>query len=142
MRGASGPAGVLQGVGGARGWSLGLSSLLELQAKDAGVTITGNEGIDKTASNYRSYAAKIEGQGADCFIFAGVTANGAVQLYKDVNAALPDAHLYGPDGVCNSGQTDPSKKGMPKAVDARFQCSVATLDLQSGPTRLHRPFAT
>ena len=37
----------------------------------------------------------------DCFVFAGVTPNGAVQLFKDVSAAIPDAKLYGPDGVSN-----------------------------------------
>jgi branched-chain amino acid transport system substrate-binding protein len=56
-----------------------------------------------------------------------------VQLYKDVGAALPNAKLYGPDGNCESGFTNPSKKGIPKALGARFQCSVATLNLKSYP---------
>jgi branched-chain amino acid transport system substrate-binding protein len=106
---------------------------MELQAKAAGVTIVSNEGIDKSASNFRSYAAKIKGQGADCFVFDGVTANGAVQITKDVAAALPTAKLYGPDGVCESGFTNPSKGGIPKAIGSRFKCSVATLDLASYP---------
>ena len=114
-------------------YGAGLAKLLELQSKDAGVDIIGNEGIDKTASNYRSYASKIKGQGADCFIFSGVTANGAVQINKDVAAAIPNVKLYGPDGTCESGFTNPSKKGIPKALGKQFQCTVATLDLASYP---------
>ncbi len=111
----------------------GLSRLVTIKSKEVGVTLTKDVGIDKTASNYRSVAAQFKADGADCFLFGGVTANGAVQLYKDVGAALPDAKLYGPDGVCESGFTNPSKKGIPKALGARFQCSVATLDLTSYP---------
>lgn len=111
----------------------GLARLVELQAPKVGVKLTDDIGIDKTASNFRSVAQKFKAQGADCFLFGGVTANGAVQLYKDVGAALPSAKLYGPDGVCESGFTNPSKKGIPKALGQRFQCSVATLNLSSYP---------
>ncbi len=114
-------------------YGAGLARLMEMQAKDVGVTVASNEGIDKTAPNYRSYAQKIKGQGADCFVFSGVTANGAVQIFKDVGAALPDAKLYGPDGVCESGFTNPAKKGIPTALGKRFKCSVATLNLASYP---------
>lgn len=114
-------------------YGAGLARLIELQAPDVGVELTENVGIDKTASNFRSVAADFKSQGADCFLFGGVTANGAVQLYKDVGAALPDAKLYGPDGVCESGFTSPAKKGIPKELGARFVCTVATLDLQSYP---------
>jgi len=111
----------------------GLARLIELQAADVGVELTENVGIDKTASNFRSVAAQFKADGADCFLFGGVTANGAVQLYKDVGAALPDAKLYGPDGVCESGFTSPAKKGIPAALGKKFVCSVATLDLDSYP---------
>ena len=114
-------------------YGAGLARLMEIQSKDIGVTITSNEGIDKASPNFRSYASKIKGEGADCFVFSGVTANGAVQIYKDVSAAIPDAKLYGPDGVCESGFTNPSKGGVPKNVGAAFKCTVATLDLQSYP---------
>ncbi|MCW2991749.1 MAG: transporter substrate-binding protein [Solirubrobacterales bacterium] len=114
-------------------YGLGLARLVELQAKDAGLALTNDVGIDKTASNFRSVAADFKSQGADCFLFGGVTANGAVQLYKDVGAALPTAKLYGPDGVCESGFTNPAKKGIPAELGKRFKCSVATLDLTSYP---------
>jgi branched-chain amino acid transport system substrate-binding protein len=111
----------------------GLARIFVQQAKPAGLTVTGNDGIDKSASNYRAYASKVKAAGADCFLFSGVTANGSVQLYKDVGAAVPSAKLYGPDGVCESGFTNPKKKGIPTTLGKRFVCSVATLDLKSIP---------
>jgi len=111
----------------------GLAKLVELQAPKVGVSLTPDVGIDKTASNFRSVASQFKSEGADCFLFAGVTANGAVQLYKDVGAALPNAKLYGPDGNCESGFTNPAKKGIPAALGKRFKCSVATLNLASYP---------
>jgi len=114
-------------------YGAGLARLVELRASKAGVKLIGNEGIDKTAANYRSLADKFKADGADCFLFAGVTANGAVQLYKDVNAAIPKAKLYGPDGNCESGFTNPDKKGIPASVGKLFKCSVATLNLKSYP---------
>ena len=69
----------------------------------------------------------MKSDGADCFVFSGITANGAVQLYKDVAAALPDAKLYGPDGVAESGFADPKEGGVPVDVGNRIKVSVATL---------------
>ncbi len=114
-------------------YGAGLSRLFEIKAKAASLPITSDEGIQKDAANFRGVASKFKGAGADCFLFAGVTANGAIQVYKDVAAALPSAKLYGADGVCESGFTNPKKKGIPAAVGAKFGCTVATLDLPSYP---------
>src|SRR5207253_10296171 len=67
----------------------GFATLLALQKGFYGVTITSNTGIDPTAPNFRSYAATVKSQGADCFFFAGIVSNGAVQIAKDVHAAIP-----------------------------------------------------
>jgi branched-chain amino acid transport system substrate-binding protein len=114
-------------------YGAGLARLVEITAEDQGVELLGNEGIDPQASNYRGYAQSLARQNADCFLFGGVTASGAVQLYKDVGQALPEARLYGPDGTCESGFTNPDKKGIPASLGRRYQCSVATLDLESYP---------
>ncbi len=52
-------------------YGAGLATLLELEKGFYGVTITSNTGIDPTAPNFRSYAATVKSQGADCFFFAG-----------------------------------------------------------------------
>jgi branched-chain amino acid transport system substrate-binding protein len=56
-----------------------------------------------------------------------------VEVFMAGGAAGPNAKLYGPDGVCESGFTNPKKKGIPTALGKRFTCSVATLDLKSVP---------
>jgi branched-chain amino acid transport system substrate-binding protein len=114
-------------------YGAGLGKNVELAAKTVGLTIISNEAIDKNAANYRSLAQKAKAAGADCFIYTGITANNAVQLYKDFAAALPTAKLYGPDGVAESGFSDPKKGGIPTALDARTKVTVATLSPDQYP---------
>jgi branched-chain amino acid transport system substrate-binding protein len=94
-------------------YGAGLSRNIESSAEEIGLEVLANEGIDPKAPNFRSQAATMKSEGAECFVFSGITANGAVQLYKDVAAALPDAQLYGPDGVAESGFSDPAEGGIP-----------------------------
>jgi len=114
-------------------YGAGLSRNIENSAKELGLEIVANEEIDKNAPNYRSLASRAAGQGVDCFVYSGITANNAVQLFKDFEAALPDAQLYGPDGVCEAGFTDPAEGGIPAGVAGKFKCSVATLSPDEYP---------
>jgi branched-chain amino acid transport system substrate-binding protein len=108
-------------------YGAGLAEAIEAAAGDFGLDIISNDAIDKHAPNYRSLAQSAAAAGADCFIFSGITANNAGQLYKDFAAAIPDAKLYGPDGVCESGFVDPKKGGIPASVGSRFKCTSPTL---------------
>jgi branched-chain amino acid transport system substrate-binding protein len=115
-------------------YGAGLAKNIELSAEDQALEIIANDAIDKNAPNYRSLAQKAKAAGADCFVYSGITANNAVQLYKDFSAALPDAKLYGPDGVCEAGFSDPKEGGIPAEVASKFKCSVATLSPDEYPT--------
>ena len=114
-------------------YGAGLANNIELAAKAQSLPIISNEGIDKNAANYRSLAQKAKAAGADCFVYAGITANNAVQLYKDFSAAIPAAKLYGPDGVAESGFVDPKEGGIPADVQAKVKVTVATLNPDSYP---------
>jgi branched-chain amino acid transport system substrate-binding protein len=114
-------------------YGAGLARNVEMSAQEQGLEILANEGIDPKAPNFRSLAAKMRGDGADCFVFGGITANGAVQLYKDVLAASPDIKLYGPDGIAETGFTDPGEGGIPANVQRRVKLTVATLDPSEYP---------
>ncbi|WP_196807482.1 branched-chain amino acid ABC transporter substrate-binding protein [Candidatus Solirubrobacter pratensis] len=114
-------------------YGAGLGKNVELAAKTAGLSIISNEAIDKNAANYRSLAQKAKAAGADCFIYTGITANNAVQLYKDFAAALPNAKLYGPDGVAESGFATPKDGGIPTSLDPRVKVTVATLSPDEYP---------
>ena len=114
-------------------YGAGLSRNIEGSAEEQGLEVLGNEGIDPKAPNFRSLASKIKSAGADCFVFSGITANGAVQLYKDVAAAVPEAKLFGPDGVAESGFSDPKEGGIPEKVASRTLVTVATLSPDEYP---------
>ena len=114
-------------------YGAGLAQLIELEKAEYGVTVVSNTGIDPTASNFRTYAQTIKSEGADCFFFSGIVSNGAVQIVKDVNAALPTAKIFGPDGVCTTAWTQASQGGVPASIDPLMECTVATQDLASYP---------
>jgi len=80
----------------------GLADQVVPIAKAQGLTVLGNDGIDPKAANYRALAQSIKSKGADCIFFGGITQNNAVQLWKDLNATMPSAKLFGPDGVAES----------------------------------------
>ncbi len=111
----------------------GLATLLGLEKGFYGVNIVSNTGIDPTAANFRTYASTIASQGANCFFFAGIVSNGAVQITKDVNAAIPAAKIFGGDGVCTSSYTEASQGGVPASIDPKLECTVATQNLDAYP---------
>jgi branched-chain amino acid transport system substrate-binding protein len=105
----------------------GLGRNIEIAAKEQGLNVIQNAAIDKNAANYRSLASSANSKGADCMAYAGITANNAVQLFKDFSAAIPNAKLYGPDGIAESGFTDPKEGGIPADVGAKVRVSIAVL---------------
>src|SRR5581483_8466549 len=111
----------------------GLATLLGLEKGFYGMSVSSDTGIDPTAPNFRSYAATVKSQGADCFYFAGIVSNGAVQLTKDVHAALPSAKIFGGDGVCTGSYTSAKQGGVPAGIDPLIECTVATQDLAAYP---------
>ena len=110
-------------------YGTGVAKTTSDAAKLDGIQVLGNDGIDPKAPNYRSLASKIKSSGADAFFFGGIVDNNAVQLYKDVGAALPNAKLFGDDGVA----IDTFTKPLPKAVAARTYITVATIDPKDYP---------
>jgi branched-chain amino acid transport system substrate-binding protein len=121
-------------------YGAGLARNIEGAAQEIGLKVATNEGIDPKAPNFRSQAASLKEMGVDCFVFAGVTPNGAVQLYKDVSAALPEAKLYGPDGVSNPEFFVADEGGIPSDVAAKVKVTVATLSPDQYPPEGQRFF--
>jgi branched-chain amino acid transport system substrate-binding protein len=113
-------------------YGAGLATQLQLHAKAEGLTITGNTPLDPTSPNFRSYAASVKSQGADC-VYTGFNPPGEVELVKDINSALPKAKIFGGDGVCSGGETNPKMGGFPASIAPLFHCTVATLDLTAYP---------
>src|SRR3954447_1744015 len=105
----------------------GLATVVQQQAPKSGMQVVGNDGYDPKASNYRSLASKIQGKGADCFFGSIIVDNNGSQLYKDVAAGVPNAKLYGPDGVAEETFTNPKEGGIPDSIASRVKITVATL---------------
>jgi branched-chain amino acid transport system substrate-binding protein len=105
-------------------YGAGLAKNVELAAKDAGLEIKGDDGVDKSAPNYRSLGEKVAGTRPDCFIYTGITANNAVQLFKDMAVALPGAPLLGPEGVGETGFFDSKEGGVPPKVASRVFITI------------------
>lgn len=91
----------------------GIARNVAIGAKAAGIDVLGNQKVDEKAANYRGVAANLKAKGADGFFFGGNTYGGAIQLWKDVYAALPNIKMFGPDGVAEEsfyGQVGPPGK--------------------------------
>jgi branched-chain amino acid transport system substrate-binding protein len=101
----------------------GVAKNTQASAEKLGIKIAGNDSWDGKAANYRALAAKIKDSGADAVFTGGIIDNNAPQLYKDLNAAMPDAKLFGPDGVATVDFT----KEIPAHVQAQSYLTAPTL---------------
>ena len=104
-------------------YGLGVAKTTGDAAELNGIEVVGTDSIDPKAPNYRSLASKIADSGADAVFFGGIVDNNAVQLWKDLGAALPDATLWGPDGVAVSTFTN----DVPPDIADRTYITVATI---------------
>jgi branched-chain amino acid transport system substrate-binding protein len=101
----------------------GVAKNTQASAEKLGIKIAGTDSWDGKASNYRALAAKIKSSGADAVFTGGIIDNNAPQLYKDLNAAMPDAKLFGPDGVA----TVDFVKEIPADVQKQTYMTVASV---------------
>jgi branched-chain amino acid transport system substrate-binding protein len=115
-------------------YGAGLATQIQLHHAQFGLTLTGNTPLDPTAPNYRAYASSLKAQGVDC-VYTAFNPPGEVELVKDINSALPTAKIFGGDGVCSGGETNPAKGGFPKSIAPLFHCTVATLAIKALPGR-------
>jgi branched-chain amino acid transport system substrate-binding protein len=105
-------------------YGVGVAKTTADAAELNGIEVVGSDSIDPKAPNYRSLASKIADSGADAVFFGGIVDNNAVQLYKDLGSALPEATLWGPDGVATSTFTN----DLPADVADRTYITVATIN--------------
>ena len=119
-------------------YGAGLARNIELAAKDQGLRSSPTTAIDKNAAELPLAGPKAKGAGADCFVYAGITANNAVQLYKDFAAALPNAKLYGAGRRrASPASSNPRTAASRRASPTRRQ--VHRRDAAPGPVPAGRP---
>jgi branched-chain amino acid transport system substrate-binding protein len=105
----------------------GLSSNIIESLARLKVRIALDEPIGSGESAIQTLAAQVARRGVDCFVFSGDTKNGAVDVVEAVSEALPDARLYGPDGVADRGFTDPDLGGVSADIGNRVQLTLPAL---------------
>jgi branched-chain amino acid transport system substrate-binding protein len=105
----------------------GMAQSIVASAKSANLKILGNDGVDPRSPNYRSLAAKLKSDGVKCVVWAGCTAGNAVQVFKDLSAALPTAKLYASDCTTDSQFFDPKQGGIPARVGKQVTVFSPTL---------------
>lgn len=76
----------------------GIADIFQKSAPANGLTVTGFEGIDPKASNYRSLVTKIRQTGSDLVYYGGTTQTNGGQIAKDLRAGgLKDIKYMVPD---------------------------------------------
>jgi branched-chain amino acid transport system substrate-binding protein len=113
-------------------YGVGLATQVQLHGKDYGITVTSVTPLDPTSPNFRSYASTVKAQGANC-VYTAFDPPGEVELVKDINSAVPTAKIFGGDGVCSGGETNPKMGGFPASIAPLFFCTVATQGLTTYP---------
>lgn len=96
-------------------------------AEGLDLEVVDNQAIDPRAFNYSGLAEDIAAQDTDCVVFAGITPNNAVQLFRDLADGVPQAKLFGSDGVAESAFANSSEGGIPAAVAERTFVTAPTL---------------
>jgi branched-chain amino acid transport system substrate-binding protein len=113
-------------------YGVGLATQVQLHGKTYGITVTSVTPVDPTSPNFRSYASSVKAQGANC-VYTAFNPPGEVEMVKDINAAIPTAKIFGGDGVCSGGETNPKQGGFPASIAPLFFCTVATQGLTTYP---------
>ncbi len=107
----------------------GVAANTKIAAEELGLEIAGEDSWEGKASNYRALAGKIKASGADAVFTGGIIDNNGPQLFKDLHAAMPDAKLFGPDGMATVDFT----KEIPAAVQAQTYLTAPTLSPEELP---------
>ena len=107
----------------------GVAANTKTAAEAAGLEIAGEDSWDGKAANFRALASKIKSSGADAVFTGGIIDNNGPQLYKDLHAAMPEAKLFGPDGMATVDFT----KEIPEEVQAVTFLTAPTVSPEELP---------
>jgi branched-chain amino acid transport system substrate-binding protein len=104
-------------------YGAGLAELLQAQKGYYGLKVVLSAAIDPTVSGYRSFSLLARDRGANCFFFAGVASDAAVEVTREVHLAIPSARIFGGDGVCTGSYTNGNLGGVGIAIDPLVECT-------------------
>jgi branched-chain amino acid transport system substrate-binding protein len=108
-----------------------------LVARSQGLDVVGVQAFQRGASSYAPLAASVAQSGADCVLISAITDSGAVPVVRQIAAAMPNAKLFGTDGLAESTFTDPAQGGIPLTLDSRLILTAAALGPDADPPSAH-----
>jgi branched-chain amino acid transport system substrate-binding protein len=111
----------------------GMGKLVRRNARRLGLRVVHTSRIRVRARTHRGLSRRVRRSRARCVAYTGITANGAVRLFRDLARVMPRARLFGTDGIAESGFTDPREGGVPRRVGRRVVVTVATLAPEALP---------
>ncbi len=83
-----------------------LSQIVAADAKSAGITVAGEDGVDVTgATTFTGEVEKISNSGAQAVFFAGAGGAGTVALWRQLHSADPHLLLLGSSAIANESFT-------------------------------------
>lgn len=84
----------------------GVAQVFALHAKEIGLDVLGQEGIDAKAADYKALATKIIGLNPDLVYLGMITQNNAGQVIKDLRGQGYEGLIMGPDGTFEQALVD------------------------------------
>jgi branched-chain amino acid transport system substrate-binding protein len=100
-------------------YGAGIAALVRRAARRLGLRVVHRAQISPRSRSYRPLVRRVRRSRAGCVAFGGITANGAVRLFRDLARGLPRAQLFGSDGLATSGFYDPREGGVSRRVGRR-----------------------
>jgi branched-chain amino acid transport system substrate-binding protein len=119
----------------------GMAVSVRRYARRRGLRVVGFRYAKPSNPRYVRLARRIRRERAGCVAYGGITANNAVQIFKNVARGVPRAKLFAGDGVAESAFADPREGGLPAGVARRVRVTVAILAPDAYPRRGRRFFA-
>jgi branched-chain amino acid transport system substrate-binding protein len=108
-------------------YGVGVGASMRRHARSLGIRVVFAAAIERRRHNYRALTARVRRSRAGCVAYTGITANGAVRLFRDLGTGLPRAKLFGSDGIAESGFADPRRGGITARLARRVFITVPTL---------------
>ena len=112
--------------------STALARALVAAARAAGVRLAGQLVVDPEEPDPDDATSAARESETGCAVFVGPASAAAAVTIERIAAALPDAHLFGSDGVCRRGFANPDA-GLPRPVGDRLTCTSVTRDVEGYP---------
>jgi branched-chain amino acid transport system substrate-binding protein len=105
----------------------------EVAAHRAGLRVIGIQTFPRDATSYQALAKGVAQHQPDCILISADTESGAVRLTTQLAAAMPDAKIFGTQGLAESTFFDPLQGGIPLWVDPQVVLTAPTLPLDDYP---------